>query len=134
MQTKTKIGLVCAVAVIIGGLVILVQAPVGQTVVSPLPTPVVTPAPKPTPVPVPTPTVKSFTLAQVATHASAQSCWSAVGGHVYDLTQWINQHPGGQQAILSMCGRDATQAFNDQHGGQRRPERELVSLLIGDLK
>ncbi|HBW74297.1 MAG TPA: hypothetical protein DEF59_03490 [Candidatus Magasanikbacteria bacterium] len=45
-----------------------------------------------------------FTLKQIAVHNSATSCWTAVNGNVYDLTPWISQHPGGDGAILSMCG------------------------------
>jgi cytochrome b involved in lipid metabolism len=74
-----------------------------------------------------------YTMAQVATHNDASSCWSAIGGGVYDLTAWINQHPGGRAAILSLCGTDGTSAFEAQHGGERRPEAELASLKIGSL-
>ena len=75
----------------------------------------------------------SYTLAQVALHANATSCWSAVNGGVYDLTAWIGQHPGGKQAILSICGKDGSAAFNDQHSGQRRPANELASFKIATL-
>ncbi|MFZ1912059.1 MAG: cytochrome b5-like heme/steroid binding domain-containing protein [Propionicimonas sp.] len=96
-----------------------------------------TPTPTPTPTkPSPTPSTSapsSYTLAQVAKHASATSCWSVVNGNVYDLTRWINRHPGGASRILGMCGKDATSAFEAQHGGQGRPERELKSFRIGSL-
>ena len=78
-------------------------------------------------------TPTSYTMAQVATHASASSCWTAINSNVYDVTTWINKHPGGAQAILSLCGKDGSAAFNDQHGGQRRPENELASFKIGAL-
>jgi len=76
---------------------------------------------------------KSYTLAQVAQHNSSSSCWSAINGKVYDLTSWIGQHPGGQQAILIICGKDGSSAFNDQHGGQSRPVNELAGFAIGAL-
>jgi cytochrome b involved in lipid metabolism len=74
---------------------------------------------------------KTFTMAQVASHNSAVSCYTAIGGSVYDLTSFINQHPGGSAAIKSLCGIDGTAAFNAQHGGQSRPANELASLKIG---
>jgi cytochrome b involved in lipid metabolism len=88
---------------------------------------------------IPTPTTtntgtKQYTLAEVATHNSVGSCWTTINGKVYDVTSWINQHPGGQEAILSLCGIDGSSAFNDQHGGQRRPANELATFIIGDLK
>jgi len=78
-------------------------------------------------------TEKTYTMAQVAQHKDATSCWAAINGGVYDLTDWINQHPGGPEAILSLCGTDGSAAFNAQHGGQRDPARELAKLKIGIL-
>lgn len=75
----------------------------------------------------------TFTMAQVAAHASASSCYTTIGGFVYDLTSWIAQHPGGQSAILSLCGINGAAAFNAQHGGQGNPAAELASLKIGTL-
>jgi len=75
----------------------------------------------------------TYTMAQVEAHGDASSCYTTINGSVYDLTQWINQHPGGPQAILSLCGTDGTQAFEAQHGGQARPEQELAPLKIGTL-
>jgi cytochrome b involved in lipid metabolism len=72
-------------------------------------------------------------MAQVATHAGRSSCWTAIEGQVYDLTQWIGEHPGVQQAILGLCGKDGTAEFDYQHGGQSRPARELASFLLGPL-
>jgi len=76
---------------------------------------------------------KTYTLAQVATHSNSKSCWTTINGGVYDVTSWISQHPGGEQAILSICGIDGSTAFNNQHGGQSRPESELASFKIGTL-
>lgn len=76
---------------------------------------------------------KTFTLNEVAKHASAVSCYTVVKGNVYDLSSWIDQHPGGAGTILSMCGNDSTNAFIAQHGGQRKPEAELASFQIGVL-
>jgi cytochrome b involved in lipid metabolism len=78
-------------------------------------------------------TEKTFTMAEVSSHNSRQSCYSTVNGGVYDLTNWIDAHPGGEGAILSICGKDGSSAFEDQHGGQRKPEKELASLKIGIL-
>ena len=79
------------------------------------------------------PNLASYTLADVAKHATATDCWTAVEGKVYNVTPWITQHPGGQRAIIGMCGIDATAAFDGQHGGQRRPTSELASFVIGNL-
>jgi len=76
----------------------------------------------------------TYSLVEVAKHNNEQSCWTAISGNVYDVTSWISQHPGGERAILSLCGKDGTSAFTNKHGGQPRPEQELKSFLIGVLK
>lgn len=93
-----------------------------------------TPAPTPSVQETATTTASTYTLNDVAQHKDASSCWTVVRGTVYDLTPAIKQHPGGEQAILFMCGKDATSGFTQQHGGQPRPENELTSLKIGTLK
>ena len=76
-------------------------------------------------------TATTIALTEVAQHSTAADCWSVVNGNVYELTTWISQHPGGSGPIESMCGVDATTAFNNQHNGQGDPEAELASLQIG---
>jgi len=97
-------------------------------------TPVVTPAPAPAPAPVTGNPTDGFTMAEVRTHNSAASCWAAINGSVYDLTDWVNQHPGGRDRILSLCGTDGTAAFTTQHGGAKRPASMLVLFKIGPLQ
>ncbi len=77
--------------------------------------------------------LKSFTLAQVATHNSEADCYSAINGNVYDLTAFINKHPGGDRNILRICGLDGSSLFNGQHGGDAKPERILAGFEIGTL-
>ena len=74
-----------------------------------------------------------YTMAMVAQHNSGSSCWAAINGKVYDLTNWINQHPGGPEHILALCGTDGSAAFNAQHGGQTRPASELTNFYLGPL-
>lgn len=81
----------------------------------------------------PTQAPGTFTLAQMAMHNSSASCYTTINGAVYDVTAWIQKHPGGAQAILSLCGKDGSAAFNGKHGGQRRPEQELATFKIGVL-
>ncbi len=77
---------------------------------------------------------KSYSLAEVITHNSKESCWSTVSGKVYDLTSWISKHPGGEGAIFSICGKDGTDNFLGKHGGDEKPEAKLATFYIGLLK
>lgn len=74
-----------------------------------------------------------FTLSQVSTHNTVANCYSAINGSVYNLTSFVANHPGGQSAIASLCGKDGSAAFNNQHGGQQRPVNELANFKIGTL-
>ncbi len=75
----------------------------------------------------------AITMADVAKHSTAQDCWSVVDGKVYDLTQWIPQHPGGPGVIEGMCGVDGTDAYNGQHGGSAEIAGILATFEIGTL-
>ena len=74
-----------------------------------------------------------ITMAEVKKHNKASDCYTAINGNVYNVTSWIDQHPGGADAIISLCGIDGSSAFDSQHGGERRPESELASFKIGAL-
>jgi cytochrome b involved in lipid metabolism len=76
---------------------------------------------------------KTYTLADFSIHNSKESCWSIVNGKVYDLTPWISKHPGGESAILSICGKDGTDNFISQHEGDKKPEAKLATFYIGVL-
>lgn len=79
------------------------------------------------------PAATTYTRAQVRKHNSPSDCWTIIGKGVYNVTSWINRHPGGASRIIALCGRDGTQAFNAQHGGQSTPARYLASFRIGRL-
>lgn len=78
-------------------------------------------------------TQQSYTLAQVQQHNTAGDCWAAINGGVYNLTDWISQHPGGPERITPLCGTDASAAFNAQHSGQSKPESTLTRFYLGEL-
>jgi cytochrome b involved in lipid metabolism len=83
--------------------------------------------------PTPVATTAGYTMAQVAANNSAKSCWAVIEGSVYNLTNWINSHPGGTGAIISLCGTEATSSFNAQHANQSRPSSRLSGYLLGPL-
>lgn len=102
---------------------------------SPTPTPTTDSTPTQTPSKSATPTASNpgYTLAQVKANNSRQSCWTIIDNYVYDLTRWINSHPGGASAILSLCGVDGSAAFNSQHENQSKPAVRLDSYKLGPL-
>lgn len=76
----------------------------------------------------------TFTLDDVSTHNSKSDCWMAIKGEVYDVTDYIRRHPGGNQIILG-CGTDASSMFASIRGhGGRRAQSDLDTLQIGTLQ
>jgi hypothetical protein len=75
-----------------------------------------------------------FTMDEVKSRDDEQACWSVVEGVVYDMTSFIERHPAGASSITDdMCGKDATEEFTGEHGGQGEPEKWLETLRIGIL-
>ncbi|MCR4311976.1 MAG: cytochrome b5 domain-containing protein [Candidatus Uhrbacteria bacterium] len=73
----------------------------------------------------------SYTMAEVESHGTGESCWATINGGVYDLTTWVNSHPGGPLAILALCGENGTTVFNAVHGGSAPQEDKLAEYKIG---
>ncbi len=76
---------------------------------------------------------KVFTLAEVATHRNATSCYTVISGSVYDLTLWVNLHPGGEKEILSICGIDGTEIFIEQHHAGKKFMSILSHFIVGKI-
>ena len=45
----------------------------------------------------------SFTWEQIAAHNSASDCWIVIDDHVYDVAEFLDEHPGGEEVC---CARD----------------------------
>ncbi len=77
----------------------------------------------------------SYTIDEVSAHNSADDCWMIIDGKVYDVTDYVNTHPGGDK-ILQGCGKNATKLFDTQGGrGDHSANAENIrdSYYIGDL-
>ena len=130
MKTSNKIALFVVIAFVI---IVIVTFATRSTAVAPVTTITPTSTSTPSMSPSVSPAAATYTLAQVAMHKTATDCWTSVSGGVYNLTPFVNQHPGGVANIIKLCGIEGTSLFMAQHGGQGRPEAELASLKIGTL-
>ncbi|MFA6467004.1 MAG: fibronectin type III domain-containing protein [Patescibacteria group bacterium] len=75
----------------------------------------------------------SYTLQQVQAHNTSTNCWVIVNNKVYNLTNYITQHPGGAAAITSLCGTNGTAAFSGQHSGNATANAQLNNYFLGNL-
>ncbi|KAF2462389.1 FMN-dependent dehydrogenase-domain-containing protein [Lineolata rhizophorae] len=58
---------------------------------------------------------KVFDYGEVAQHNTRDSCWVILYGTVYDVTSFIDEHPGGANIILKLAGTDATEEYDPIH-------------------
>merc|ERR1712048_1406317 len=56
-----------------------------------------------------------MTMAEVAKHTTKTDCWVVVSNQVLNVTKFLGEHPGGELAILTFAGKDATEEFNMIH-------------------
>ncbi|XP_055349484.1 cytochrome b5-like [Paramacrobiotus metropolitanus] len=73
-----------------------------------------------------------YTLKEVSKHFSYDSCWIIVWNRIYNVTDYLQQHPGGMEIILEFAGSDATSAFIDK-GHSRVAVEILEDYYIGEL-
>lgn len=78
-----------------------------------------------------------YTSAEVAAHSSMESgVWVTFGGAVYDITEFIKNHPGGVDKILTAAGgsvepfwRLYRQHLQPHSGGQAVPKDQVAEQL-----
>ena len=70
-------------------------------------------------------------MVDISSHNNATSCYVAINDSVYDLTAWVNLHPGGTSKILSICGTDGTEKFMNKHKGAQKYMDILPRFKIG---
>lgn len=90
------------------------------------------------PVSFPTPITKGLLMSVVAEHNTLDDCWLVVNNNVYNISDFIGAHPGGEKNISNYCGKDATIAFETRPTGSKTPHSDrareiLAKYYIGDL-
>lgn len=77
-----------------------------------------------------------YTAADVARHASADDCWMAIDGQVYDFTAYLPKHPADDALMLAWCGKEASEAYHTKTRGRAhspRADQLLPSYRVGVL-
>jgi cytochrome b involved in lipid metabolism len=77
--------------------------------------------------------VKMYSLEEIKGHKSAESAWCIYKNGVYDITTYIDDHPGGGEQLLEAAGGDLTAAFDD-FGHSDNALQILKKLKIGELR
>lgn len=75
---------------------------------------------------------KLYTEEEVEQHNTKEDLWIIINSSVYDVTNYAEEHPGGELVLLQSAGQDATDEFEDN--GHSEDARDLmVKYKIGDL-
>ena len=65
-------------------------------------------------------------------HRKRNDAWMAINGAVYNVTQYMDYHPGGWDELVRGAGRDATDMFNEIHKWVNY-QSLLEACLVGKL-
>jgi len=76
---------------------------------------------------------KSFTAAEVAKHKTEDSLYIIVDNSVYDVTQFLNEHPGGPKILKRVAGKDASKQFWKYHN-EGVLKKYSAKLKVGEIK
>ncbi|VEU19732.1 DEKNAAC100777 [Brettanomyces naardenensis] len=73
-----------------------------------------------------------ITKAQLKQHHTKNDCWMAFNHKVYNITNYLDYHPGGREILIENSGTDAIQLFQRYHPWVNY-ERILDACFIGFL-
>eukprot|EP00618_Florenciella_parvula_P006724 CAMPEP_0119465024 /NCGR_PEP_ID=MMETSP1344-20130328/344_1 /TAXON_ID=236787 /ORGANISM="Florenciella parvula, Strain CCMP2471" /LENGTH=512 /DNA_ID=CAMNT_0007497265 /DNA_START=85 /DNA_END=1623 /DNA_ORIENTATION=- len=73
-----------------------------------------------------------ITMAEAAKHNKRDDLWVIVDGKCYDVTRYVEHHPGGWLPMVNLGGKDATDAFANYHPA-RVYKNMLPQYYIGDV-
>ncbi|THC89797.1 hypothetical protein EYZ11_010748 [Aspergillus tanneri] len=76
----------------------------------------------------------SFTPADVASHNTPdKGLYIIIDNSVYDVTKFVDEHPGGAKILKRVAGKDASKQFWKYHNDGVL-KKYSAKLKIGDVK
>ncbi|KAL9234575.1 hypothetical protein vseg_009431 [Gypsophila vaccaria] len=74
----------------------------------------------------------TYKLEEVAKHNTKNDCWLTIHNKVYNVTPFLDDHPGGDDVLMTSTGKDATDDFEDV-GHSDNAREMLKDYYVGDL-
>ncbi|CUS21753.1 LAQU0S03e10000g1_1 [Lachancea quebecensis] len=71
---------------------------------------------------------------EVMLHNKPDDCWIVLNGEVYDVTSFLQTHPGGAARIMEIAGNDATRKFYSIHSDSTLEKMKEELIYLGKLK
>eukprot|EP00064_Thunnus_orientalis_P023252 superscaffoldBa00008607_g23485 len=76
--------------------------------------------------------VRYYRLSEVEEQNTFKSTWIIIHNKIYDVTKFLEEHPGGEEVLREQAGGNATESFEDV--GHSTDAREMASdMVIGEL-
>lgn len=76
---------------------------------------------------------KKIDLDECKRHTTEKDCWIVLSGKVYDVTEFLDEHPGGFDIVVAATGKDATEDFEEI--GHSNAAREMLDkFYIGEFE
>ncbi|XP_029517431.1 cytochrome b5 [Oncorhynchus nerka] len=76
--------------------------------------------------------VKYYRLSEIEEQNTFKSTWIIINFNVYDVTKFLEEHPGGEEVLREQAGGDATESFEDV--GHSSDAKEMAAnMVIGEL-
>ncbi|XP_056220639.1 cytochrome b5 [Seriola aureovittata] len=76
--------------------------------------------------------VKYYRLSEIEEQNTFKSTWIIIHNKVYDVTKFLEEHPGGEEVLREQAGGNATESFEDV--GHSSDAREMAAdMVIGEL-
>ncbi|KAJ9662094.1 hypothetical protein H2198_001636 [Neophaeococcomyces mojaviensis] len=76
---------------------------------------------------------KSYTTSEVAKHNKEKDMLIIVDDSVYDVSEFVNEHPGGAKILKRVAGKDATKQFWKYHN-EGVLKKYAPKLKVGTVK
>jgi len=73
---------------------------------------------------------KKFSYASVAEHSTTGDLYLIYRDRVFDVSKFMDEHPGGEEVLLDVGGKDATEEFEDV-GHSADALQIMEGLLVG---
>uniref|UniRef100_A0A914PAI2 Cytochrome b5 heme-binding domain-containing protein n=1 Tax=Panagrolaimus davidi TaxID=227884 RepID=A0A914PAI2_9BILA len=75
----------------------------------------------------------SVTAEELIKHNKENDCWILLFGNVYDVTKYLEYHPGGIPELMRAAGTDASDLFNQYHAWVNY-QNMLKACIVGPFR
>ena len=68
----------------------------------------------------------------MAAHSSREDVWMSIHNKVYNISKYLDDHPGGEEVLMDRAGKDATEDYEDV-GHSNEARKQLNKFEVGEL-